>query len=215
MSKNKLQVVVPPKKDAFTRISQFMTGKAVVLSADEETILNRWITVDKWLRQNKHTTDEICALVEKDFSVSKFTALNDIRNTQKLFALARSVNKKYVGHIHLERINKDIEDMRDRIFYQDGPVDGVKVARVPDAKEMVALARLHEAYTDALNKMPEDAKKDVMPPPIFNFNLVGGEVTTTMTLPDALNAADEMLNGTGDYIDHEVVPPAPDDTADE
>jgi hypothetical protein len=207
MAGKKLQPVTGPKLDAFTRISQFMTGKAVTLNADEETILHRWIYTDQVMRANKLTTDEICTDLEKKFHIHKSTALGDIRNTQKLFAMSRSINKQYVGHLHLERINKDIEDLRERLFFQDGPVDGVKVSRVPDGKEMMALARLHEAYNHALQNMPVEQKADKMPPPIFNFNLVAGEISTTMTLSESMEEADKMLMLGDAYIDHEDLPP--------
>lgn len=193
-----------PKMDAFTRISQFMTGKPVTLNADEETILNRWIYTDQVMRANRMTTDEVCTDLESKFHIHKSTALGDIRNAQKLFALSRSINKQYVGHLHLERINKDIEDLRERLFWQPGPVDGVKVSRVPDGKEMMALARLHEAYNHALQALPSEQKADKMPPPIFNFNLVGGDIPTTMTLDEAIDQADKLLTP-GDYLDHEML----------
>lgn len=198
-----MDLVKPPKADAFTRISQFMTGKGVVLSAEEETILNRWIVTDQWMRQNKLTTDEICDKLQTDFAISRFTALGDIRHAQKLFAMSRMVNKQYVGHLHLERINKDIEELRERIFWEENKeLPGVKIPRVPDPKEMAALARMHEAYTHILNSMPDGQKADAMPPPVFVFNLVGKEIKTTMDIEEALNAADNMINGT-EYTDFE------------
>lgn len=196
------------KSDAFTRISKYMTGAAITLTSDEETILRRWEKCDHLLRQNRLTTDELVAHLKDQFFISDWTALGDIRNTQKLFGMARVINKKYVGHLHLERINRDIEAMRDRIFwYEDDDMPGVKKSRVPDAKEMAALAKLHQVYSETLNMLPEQERPEAMPPPKFVFNLVGSAITSTMDLDKALQKADELITGIGEEIDYEQLPP--------
>jgi hypothetical protein len=195
------------KREAFTAIADFMSNKPVILTSEEETILNRWIVADGWFRQNKLTSDDIADKLVADFGVSKFTALNDIRNAQKLFALTRTINKRYVNHLHLERINRDVEETRDRLFFMDGPVPGTKVSRIPDAKELMALARLHEAYTNCFNSLPETEKANVLPPPVFVFNQVGGTgISPTMDLNAALAAADSFITAADEYIDHEDLP---------
>lgn len=204
---NKNGLAKVPKMDAFTRIQQYLSGHNIVLTADEENILLRWQVADGHMRKNRMSTDEVCEALQTQFDISKFTALADIRNTQKLFAGARTINKKYVGHLHLERINKDIEDLRERIFfYEKDDMPGIKFPRVPDSKEMMSLARMHEAYTHIFNSLPETERSDAMPPPVFVFNLVAGEIKPTMDLSNALDAADQMISG-ADYIDHEDLPP--------
>jgi hypothetical protein len=202
--------VLPPKKDAFSRIVQFMTKGDIALTAEEETILHRWIATDGYLRANKHSTDEIVNALMTAYSISQFTAMSDIRQAQRLFASARSINKKYLGHIHLERINRDIEEARDRIFFVTDDETNVKTRVFPDAKELAALARLHDSYTYTLNSLPEDQTKETMPPPIFIFNLMAGQsIDTGMTFDDAVAKADKFISA--ENIDFEMMPPAGDD----
>lgn len=219
MAKNtKKELPIPSgkqKMDAFTRISGFMTGKAVTLTSDEETILHRWIVCDGWMRQNSLTTDEICDKLRSDFKVSQFTALQDIKNAQKLFAMARSINKQYTGHLNLERINKDIQDARDRLFWYEDDETNTKVSRIPDAKELAALAKLYQAYNEAFKLLPDEQPDQDKGVPVFNFNLMQGQQIIVGTpLDQALMEADQMLLDQGDEIDFEMLPPKTDDDDD-
>lgn len=210
---NKLQLVQSPKGDAFSNIVKFMTGNndgTLVLSPDEEKMLSRLCAADALMRSNKHTSDAICKQLQADFAISEFTALKDLKNAQKLFSQAREINKKYLAHLHLERINADIEAARDRLFYEENPgMPGVKFARTPDAKELAALAKLHDAYNNTLKAAPSDEVKEVLPPPIFIFNLIKGqEIETTLTVEQAMQEADELLQLPGAselYADYEVM----------
>jgi hypothetical protein len=192
---DKLKPVVAPKTDAFSMIVKYMQDPgAVELTADAERMLKRLMYCDTLLRSNRKTSDEIMTDLQETFVISQFTALRDIKNCQKLFGQARQVNKQYLAHLHLERINKDIEDARDRLFfYEDEDLPGVMRRRTPDAKELAALAKLHQAYSFTLNTAPEEKGQDILPPPIFNFTQV--VINTGMTPAQAMAAADQYLNG--------------------
>lgn len=214
MAKKDTQRGLPAPKekgDAFTRIAKYMTGGSITLTSAEETILNRWTQVDALMRQNKLTTDELVAHIKQTFIVSDWTALGDIKNTQRLFGMARVINKRYVGHIHLERINRDIEEIRDRIFWEWDDELNVKKSRMPDAKEMAALAKMHQVYTETWDAMPEQERADAMPPPKFVFNLVGAGIAASTTLDDALAQADAIITGGGEILDFEEITPIGDD----
>jgi hypothetical protein len=192
---NKLQAVTVAKGDAFSIIKKYLADPdAVQLTADAENMLKRLMYCDALFRQNQKTTEEIKRDLQETFIISEFTAMRDISNTQKLFATARAINKTYLAHIHLERINRDIENFRDRIFfYEDDDMPGVKRPTVPDAKEVAALAKLEQVYSQTLDMIQDEKPGAATPPPIFNFTQV--VMNTGMTVQDAMAQADAMLNG--------------------
>lgn len=177
--------LLPKKRDAFVAIRRFMCDADVTLKVEEEKILNRWIFCDALLRAKEDNEDAIIKKIVEQFTVSTFTARNDITFTQRLFADARKVNKKYLIHHHLERIDQDIQRIRKKLF---------KGEATPDSKEMAAYAKLLESYTYTLNSIPEDVKVDKQPPAILQFLLAPGQVIERpMEIEDAKRAADEIL----------------------
>lgn len=191
---DKLQPVNGPKNDAFSLLVKYIQDPAMELTADAERLLQRLMFADAKMRSRKLTDDEVMQELQTTFSISEWTALKDIKQAQKLFAKARTINKEYFANLHLERINKDIEDARERLFYyEDEKIPGVKLPRTPDAKELAALAKLHHVYSYTLHNAPEEKSGDTQPPPIFNFSMV--VINTGMNVQDALAAADKMLNG--------------------
>ena len=182
----KLKLLVLEKKDAFSRIVRFMTKADITLNADEEVILDRWVYCDVQLRQGVKTQDEIVQDLCKQFSISKFTAINDINHTQRLFERARQASKKYLGHIHLDRINQDISRLRDKVYKDD---------RKPNDDELQTLAKLYDTYTKALLALPDEQIADKQPPPLFIFNLAPGQQLGELPSADeAMKAADDIIN---------------------
>lgn len=225
---DKLKPVNGPKTDAFNLLVRYMQdpGGSIELTSDAEKMLKRLMYADAKMKTRKFTEQEVTDDMMTTFAISEFTAIRDIKNTQKLFAAARSINKQYLAHLHLERINQDIEDARERLFwYEDDAMPGIKKSRVPDAKELAALAKLHHAYSFTLNTAPEEKGKDILPPPVFNFILVkGATIDSGMSVQDALSFADQYLQGsttpqddqTDDLDDDqwESIKDDPDDTGD-
>jgi hypothetical protein len=195
-------LLLPSKREAFVAIKRFMCQGDVTLKGEEEEILNRWIYCDKLLRAKEDNEEGIIKKIVEAFGVSKFTASNDINNTQRLFADARTINKKYLIHHHLQRIDEDIQKIRMRLF-EKVSVGGEMVQSIPDAKEMAAYAKLLESYTYTLNSIPEEIQKDRQPPPIFQFLLAPGQVIETpLAIDDAIEKADEIIlkqNNNGTY----------------
>lgn len=182
--------LLPKKRDAFKAILRFLTDADVKLRVEEESILKRWEHCDLLLRAKSKTEQQIIDDIAERFSVSVYTARNDIYHTQNLFAKSRQINKKYLIHHHLERIDRDIQLIRSQIFSKgnDGKIS------IPDPKQQAALAKLYETYTYTLNCVPEDSLEDRQPPPIFNFLLAPGQlIEAPMQLDDALAKADAIL----------------------
>lgn len=181
------------RQDAKTKITKFLAGEKILLSSEEEKILARWEFANEQLIKKDKSWADIRELIVLRFIVSKFTAENDIVNSQEVFGSTRKINKRYLLHLHLDRMDRDIERVRAGLFFgkdEDGKVYNL----TPDAKEIAALAKLHESYTYALNSIPEDIDRSKLPPPIFVFKLPEGvTITRPMSIEDALKAADEFL----------------------
>lgn len=191
---NKRVALLPKKREAYVAIRRFMMDGDVQLRDDEEKILNRWIVCDALLKAKEHNEEQLILELVKQFKISPFTARNDINYTQRLFADSRKIIKKYLIHHHLDRIDQDIQRMRKLLFSNTKKVDNAEYDYVPDAKELMALAKLHETYTYTLNSIPEDILEDNQPPPIFQFILAPGQVIELpMLLEDALKKSDDIL----------------------
>lgn len=100
------------KNDAFTRILRFYDKADIVLTSEEELILDRWIYCDTLLRSRKYKTPEIISNIVTKFGVSKFTAQKDIRDTYSLFGQTRAISKRYVLTNHIEDIQMQIQQVR-------------------------------------------------------------------------------------------------------
>lgn len=185
---------LPKKRPAFVAIRKFMCDGDVKLHVEEEAILNRWIYCDALLREKEKNEEQIIDDLVQKFNISPFTARQDITNTQRLFADARKINKKYLIHHHLQRIDEDIQRLRKVFFSVATDKDGNPVQNVPDEKELSAYAKLMEAYTYTLNSIPEEIQVDKQPPPIFQFLLAPGQVIEKpMQIEDALQKAEAIL----------------------
>lgn len=193
--------LLPKVRDAYTAIQRFMTEGGVTLKADEEKILNRWIYVDGLLKAKELDEDGMIKAIVANYHISEWTARTDISNTQKLFANARKVNKRYLIHHHLERMDKDIQYIRQRMFSKIKDDDGTEYEPSIDAKELAAYAKMMEAYTYALNSVPDETVADKQPPPIFQFILAPGQMLDKpLELDDAIRMADELIkNSDGVY----------------
>lgn len=187
-------LTISEKKDVYNRIKRFMMHSDITLTSDEENILTRWIACDALMRMRKHDEDSIVKEMQEQFSISPFTARRDIQQAQRLFSSARQSLKSYFMPLHLERIDKDIEELRKRMFFTKKNKEGEDELSSIDSKEVMALAKLHDAYTYAFNSMPEETSTEKMPPPIFHFILAPGQtIEKPMQLDDAIERADEII----------------------
>lgn len=186
--------------DAKTRIKKFLSGEDdILLTSEEEKILARWEFANDLMIKKEKTWEEMRELISLRFVVSKFTAEKDICNAQDVFGISRKVSKRYLLHLHLDRIDRDIEMFRNQIFWVTDEKSSKKEQICPGPKDMAALARMAEAYTYTLNSIPEDIDRSKLPPPIYVFKLPPGVVINQpMSLADAMKQADE-------YIDFEIL----------
>jgi predicted O-linked N-acetylglucosamine transferase (SPINDLY family) len=178
------------------RIKAFLLGDQVILNSEEVTILARWEKADLMYRTG-HPYDEIIkALTEAPYSVSRFTAQNDLHTCMELFAAARKVNKKYILYLKYERQMQDIEKYRKMIYNKEEWIEALQkfVTMPPDHKEMMALAKLEEAATYTLNSLPSDPEKAPSMPTKVVLNLVQGEqIMEEMPLHEVLKLADSYM----------------------
>ncbi|MGN6420835.1 MAG: hypothetical protein ACTHMC_25215 [Pseudobacter sp.] len=180
-------------QDAKSRITKYLAGDKIQLNSEEEKILTRWeFAYDLMVAKEKNWV-EIRDKIAFKFAVSKFTAENDISNTQEVFGTNRKINKRFVLHLHLDRMDVDIERIRKGLFFSKDE-DGKLQPCTPDAKEIAALAKFAEAYTYTVNCIPDDVDRSKLPPPLFIFNLPeGAALVPPMTLEQALTKADEYI----------------------
>lgn len=176
------------------RIKAFLLGDQVILTSEEVTILARWEKADLMYRTGHPYDDIIKALTEPPYSVSRFTAQNDLHTCMELFAAARKVNKKYILYLKYERQMQDIEKYRKMIFGRKTTIKNKEVEVMPDTKEMMALAKLEEAATYTLNSLPSDPEKAPTMPTKVVLNLVPGEnIQEELPLHEALQLADRFI----------------------
>jgi hypothetical protein len=183
MSKNEI-VEVSKKNTSFDKIMRFMSDGDVVLSANDEEILHRWIFCHKQMLQRKFTEVQIIDKIVENFGISSYTARNDIYQAQALFGSTIKANKKYLLYNHAENILLTIEK-----FSNDKSLKSL-------------LPKLFDSYTKAVSAIPEEINRDKQPPPMMNFFILPGQqVTSVKTFEEAL-ANLTGKNNTID-IDHE------------
>lgn len=186
-------LLLPKKREAFAAIKRFMCDGDVTLRTEEEVMLSRWLYADALLKEKEDTEDQIIAKLMAEYGIARQTAVSDIANTQKLFAAARTINKKYLIHHHLQRIDQDIQKIRKSLYtYVDD--EGKVMPTSPDAKKLAAYAKLLEVYTYTLNSVPDEAVRDKLPPPVFQFLLAPGQtIEKPMGVDEALSQAEEII----------------------
>lgn len=181
------------------RIKRFLTEGDISLSGDELTIMQRWEFADRLMMQGNSITALLRKKIMDEFCVSSTTADNDIFSAQEVFGEVRKINKRYLGHLHLQDIHADLARIRKKLFETEDK-DGKKIATIPNHKEIQALAKLHETYTYQLNSLPDTDPPPVIKRPIFLFSLVNGEAPKApMQLEDAMKMSEQ-------FIDAEVIP---------
>jgi hypothetical protein len=183
------------RRDVKSRIEKMLAGDDILLSAEENKILARWEMADQLLSAKDLTWNEIRERLCNEFGVGRHTAELDISSAQEIFGRSKRISKRYLIHLHLDRMDRDIEKIRKGLFTR--PVDGVEgitQSRQPDEKEIIALAKIYDAYTKALCAIPEDINKNTLPPPVLMFNLPAGTtITPAMNFDKAMQLADEIL----------------------
>lgn len=189
-----------PVKSIKDRIIRFKTVGDVILTVDEERALLRWETADELMRVHTPYIEVRDALVEK-FGVSKTTADKDYFAAQEIFARTRSINKKYEGSIHLDRIKKMIAFYEDKLMEKD-PETGKPAAGLKEMEKLGAiLSRLYDNYTYTLNSIPSEVAdpKTIVPSMIFRMTQ-NNHFNSPMDPEKAMEMADQ-------YIDYENVQP--------
>jgi hypothetical protein len=181
------------KNDAYTSILNYMMHpESNSLTHDQENILDRWIFCNVMLKDRKIREDDIIDKIKDKFSVSKYTARNDIGYTMALFVEARRYSKEYLLYNHIEDIGMMIQSWK---------LDKSLAPFVPKL--------LHE-YTLAISKLPDTINKQKRPKVVNNFFIVPGQNTQVPSSYDEaiieankMIADDEKRDAEKDYIDFE------------
>lgn len=181
------------KNDAYTCILQYMMHpESNTLNSEQENILDRWIMCNTLLRDRKLKEEDLIEKIVTKFSVSKYTARNDIGYTMALFVEARRYSKEYLLYNHIEDIGMMIEKWK---------LDKSLAPFVPKL--------LHE-YTLAISKLPDTINKQKRPKVVNNFFLIPGQnAQAPSTYDEAIIEANKMIEDDAkkesqkDFIDYE------------
>lgn len=157
------------------KIIQFLTKGDIVLHADEERILDRCTFTDGLIRSKKYRRDEIISMICQRYSVSKFTAERDITNAHGIFGSTRQISKKYLLGQHIEEIG---------LIIQTAKSDETLKPQLP---------KLLEAYTKAIQAMPDDMPAGETTPTLLQFVLQGASIETGMTPEQAMEMAKKYM----------------------
>lgn len=184
------------KNDAFSRILAFYEPESeVVLSADEDKILARWLHCDALIRSRKHKNAEIIEMLVDRFSVSKFTAEKDIAQTYALFGQVRVMSKQYVVTHAIENIQLQIQ-------------------RFETDKSLVHLVpKLYQELARFQSMLPDEVAKKKLPTPtihigsltINNNNTEAGKPAMSIEEAREKWKQRKAKKDNDDYIDHETV----------
>jgi hypothetical protein len=181
----KLQVLIPEKKDAYSRIRAFMSNEesGIVLTSEEEKKLDRLIIANSLLSERKYTREEIAEKIKQKFAVSIWTARNDINLAYSLFSNVTEDYKKYTLHHHVEDINKLIAKWS---------LDKTLITLIP---------KLLEAKTRAIAAMPTTNDIPDVPAPVVIVN-VTQTITSDLSPDEAMKEADKLieLEKSHDYL---------------
>lgn len=198
----KTKYIDAPVRNVKDRIVRYKTVGDIILTSDEELILLRWEYCDQLMRTH-HTYTQVCDAIREKFGVSRHTADKDWAATQDVFAKSRSLNKKYEGALHLDRLKKMINFYESKIYELDE--EGKPLVRDKQLKDIGAvLAKLYDSYTYQLNSIPSDTVNGKTIVPTMIMRMVNNNYyTPPMSAADALKAAanyidyDDITDGAG------------------
>lgn len=184
-----MKLMKSTNSDSQEKIVQYLLTGDVLLHADEEKMMMRWLYADSMIRSHRLRRDEIIEEIVKKFEVSRFTADSDIRNAHCVFAKTRTLNKRYLLSYLIEDLAIQIE----------------KAKRDPELKKNIH--HLYKEYRAAINDLPDDQLDDKRTPATIMFNLFDpSKLKTGMTPEQAMEKAKEFIRKqTIEDIDHEDV----------
>lgn len=165
---NKSLVEGQKKQSSRDRIIDFFISGDVILNADEERMMMRWMFVDGLIRSKKFKREDIIRMTVEKFAVSKFTADADIAQAHHVFGRTRSLNKNYLLSHIIDDIGLQIERM--------------KTSFAKGSEQ--ALAKLYMAYIKAVNSLPDDADPLRMPPAQIIFKMFDPDKLKVGMTPD-------------------------------
>lgn len=189
-------------KDAKIRIVRFLSTGEIVLKSDEEKILKRWMYANDLMTAKEKSWPEIVNDIAETFAISKYTAESDISAAQEVFGTLRKIDKKYLLHLHIERIDRQIKLITDSWKDEEGkPIE-------LDSKEIIALAKMNDSYTYALNSIPAYVEARPIQRPVFFITpSSNSQITNTLPINIAMKMADDIIDITHEESnDTEILP---------
>jgi hypothetical protein len=154
-------------------VIRFVHYRDIVLTAEQEELMNRLQFVDEKQRTRKFDRQQIINAVRSRFGISEWRADQDITDAHRVFGTTRKLNKNYLIAHHLDDIQQQIQLAK-------------------NARRLDLLPKLNDNFTYALNSMPPDEQiTDTAPVKIV---FVVKESTASKTVDDLIAEARKMLD---------------------
>lgn len=187
-----------------SRIIRFLTKGNITLTSNEEKALACWEDIDHHLRCGIEYPDILLKITLK-WGISRTTFNAYYSNTQEVFSRSRRLNKKYHIHLQAELMEQDIRKYRKSIFEYQDPKTKEIIPVSPDAKDMMALAKLYDARAKLLSQLPDESEIVEIPKPVTIYQLPGEDVLQLpMSIEKALALTDKLKSkGLFEDIEHE------------
>jgi hypothetical protein len=181
--KKPVLIEAPEKEDALSRIRRFMSTEesGIVLSVNEEKMLQRWVFANAMITERKFSRDEIADRIKNVHGVSIHTARSDINNAYSLFVSVTADYKRYTLQLHIEFIEKQI------------------MKASTDKSLMPLLPKLIAEKTRALMALDVEQSNPDLPAPMINLYMLmmgsqaGPAKTNDSNLNSLLQEADKLI----------------------
>ncbi len=168
-------------------VERFIHKQDIVLTDEQQELLQRINYADEKLRARVHSREEIINAIINRFGCSRWRADQDITDAHKLFGTTRKVNKNYVLNRHIENIENQIS-----IFTK--------------AKQYALIPKLNENLTNAVNSLPADLIDAQSSPTTIIFIVKAPDNNKKKTVEELLQEAEAITKQTPDpdeYIEFE------------
>lgn len=164
-------------KSNLDTVTRYILKQDVVLTSEQEELMQRIMFVDDKIRSRKFLRDQIINMVVARYSVSPWRAEQDIVDTHKLFGATRKINKNYLIAQHLDEIQSQIQLAK-------------------DLRRIDLLPKLNDAFTYALNSIPAEAKENDTPITKVIFVNNASKPESGKTIEELIAEADAMIKNT-------------------
>lgn len=157
------------------RIMSFLGGGEVVLTDQEEKMLQRWEFADDLIRSRQYGRAQIVHMVAEKFSVSRALANKDIGDTHFVFGSTIKYNKNYLLILHIDECDKFIRD------------------NSGDDEKLDVVMKMYDIRRKYVEMLDRDHAANDMPPVAIQF-VMNDESKMAISFEDALASAKQMIH---------------------